>query len=226
MKKKAEEKSFYMILNRKTRRHVTKGNLHELPFRRVGLLTMSIFLAACSAVRATTDKAAQLALETVGIRAPESSAQAAPARTIRIRLDAARDLNADEDGKGLSAIVRLYKLRDKNAFLSAPYAVFGHLDREKQAFGADMMEAHELILTPGQQIDLAEKMSAETPYLGVATLFRTPDSRRWRFAFAGATAEAAGITLGVHGCAMTATTIAPLGMTLSDAALLSSVKCN
>lgn len=183
------------------------------------------FLIACNTVQTMSDKAAEIALSAAGITIPDNAALPKAPKTIKVRLEAARDLNADEAGQGLSAIVRLYKLKDRNAFMSAQLGAFGNPEKEKQAFGSDLMEMRELTLSPGQTLELSEKMTGEMAYLGVATLFRSPDPKRWRFAFATAEAEPSGITLGLHSCAMTATSAAPSGMDLHEAALLSSVKC-
>lgn len=225
MKKKEDDIYFCTYLVNLGSTSVTQlKNYSRLPVRTCILLS-SIFLIACSIVRTTTDKVAQIALEAGGAKIPTSSPRAFSVKTVWIRIDAAKNLNADDDGRGLSTIVRIYKLKDKNGFLSAPYAIFGHTEREKLAFGNDLMDVRELILAPGQRIELAEKMTDEIAYLGVATLFRSPEITRWRFVFPTTEAESSGVTLGVHACAMTATSLAPSGMALNDVSLLSSVKC-
>lgn len=134
-------------------------------------------------------------------------------------------MNAGDDGEGLSAVLRIYKLRDRTSFLSMPYAAFGNPDKEKQVIGADLLEVREMILSPGQMLDVTEKMNAEAAYLGVVTLFRSPSPERWRFAYATSDIENSGVTIGIHRCAMTSTSAAPIGMTLSETALLSPLKC-
>ncbi len=226
MTKNADDRRIWKALVKKLKSCVTKEEFPEWACHPLYLLLCGIFLTACGVVRTTTDKVAQIALETVGVNTSQKSATNGSTRAIRMRLDASRDLNADDNGNGLSAIVRLYKLKDINTFLSAPLSVFGHIEREKESFGADLMDVRELTLAPGQRLDLVEKMTDEMAYLGVVTLFRAPDRKRWRFAFDIAAAEATGITLGLHACAMSATSMPPSGMTLNDTALLSSVKCN
>lgn len=176
-------------------------------------------------VRSVTDKAADIALSTAGIQRPERPNLPSPAKSLRLTLEASKDLNADADGQGLSVVARLYQLKDLNAFLAAPYSAFGNPDRERQALGDALGETREVMISPGQRLEFTEKMTEEMPYLGVVTLFRAPAPKRWRFAFAAAESEAAGITLGLHACAMTATSAVPSGMPSSEAALLSSVKC-
>lgn len=146
-------------------------------------------------------------------------------KTVQLRLETAQNLNAGEDGQGLSTVFRVYKLKDRNAFLATPYSVFGSPEREKSAFGQDVLEMREMVLSPGESLDMKEKITADTPYLGTVALFRQPGAQRWRFVFAAADSEKTGITLGLHACAMTATTTPPVGMTLNESALLSSVHC-
>jgi type VI secretion system protein VasD len=81
-----------------------------------------------------------------------------------------------------------------------------------------------MTLSPGQVLDLKEKMIPEATYLGVVALFRSPAAQRWRFAYATSDVES-GVTIGVHACAMTSTNAAPSGMTVAETALLSPVRC-
>ena len=91
--------------------------------------------------------------------------------------------------------------------------------------GDDMVEAREITISPGQIINLKELVARESGYIGLVTLFRAPSAQRWRFAFAVGDASSSGITIGLHRCAMTATSIPPVGMTLSESSLLSPTKC-
>jgi type VI secretion system protein VasD len=189
------------------------------------LLTACHALAGCStAVKVAADVLAEKALGAIGIKVDNPTAARAP-KTVQLRLETAQDLNAGEDGQGLSTVFRVYKLKDQNAFLATPYAAFGNPEREKSAFGQDLLEVREMILSPGEILDLKEKVPNESPYLGTVALFRQPSAQRWRFVFAAADSEKTGITLGLHACAMTATTTPPVGMTLNESALLSSARC-
>lgn len=191
----------------------------------LSLALAAAMLTACGAVQTASSKVADMALNVAGVRLPEVAAPRRADRFAHVRIAAAGNLNADEHGRGLSAIVRVYRLKDRNAFLAAPYAAFGHAEKEKQALGSDLLDVSELILAPGQTLEFKEKMNDETAYLGVVALFRVPDQKRWRFAFTASDAESSGVTLGLHACAMTATAAAPSGMAPGDAALLSPVKC-
>jgi type VI secretion system protein VasD len=188
------------------------------------LLLVAIF-GGCTTVQVATDKVAGMALSAIGITVPEKPDVPLPPRLASITLDTAQDLNAGDDGKGLSVIFRLYKLKSQNAFLSAPYSTFGNPEKEKEAMGDDVVEARELTLTPGQTIKLKEMVARDAGYIGVVSLFRAPSPQRWRFAFTSDSAAKEGITIGVHRCAMTATSAAPIGLELSESSLLSPTRC-
>ena len=123
-------------------------------------------------------------------------------RKVALHLHAAARLNVDGRGQPLALLVRVYKLRQRGAFEQAPYAAFLSPEAERAAFGPDLLEASEVTLVPGQHLDLDQVLAREAGYLGVVALFRTPASRAWRVAFAAADAEKAGITLGLHACAL------------------------
>jgi type VI secretion system protein VasD len=57
---------------------------------------------------------------------------------------------------------------------------------------------------PGQQLELSEKLPRDAGWLGVVALFHSPPSKGWRLAFAAPDAEKAGVTIGLHACAMSA----------------------
>lgn len=195
-------------------------------WRHTPVLLACLSIAGCSTVvQVATEKVTEMALTSIGIKVPENPAIPRPPKTITLRIEGAQDLNAGDDGQGLITVMRLYKLRDQNSFLTTPYSSFGDMEKEKQTIGADLVEVKELVLSPGQTLDLKEKMPSDAAYLGIAALFRSPYAQRWRFAFAASDAERSGITVGVHTCAMTATNAPPSGLSPTDAALLSSVKC-
>lgn len=202
------------------------GSRLRLYLSRAFLLLAPVVLAACgTAVQLATGKVAEIALGAIGIKAAENPNVPLPPKLVPLRLEAAKEMNTGENGEGLSAVLRLYKLRDQTNFLTTPYSAFGNPDKERQAIGPDLAEVRELILSPGQTLDLKEKMSSDAPYLGVVTLFRSPAPQRWRFAFSASEVEKSGVTIGIHACAMTSTNAAPIGMTATETALLSPVKC-
>ena len=143
-------------------------------------------------------------LTATGIRKPPALPDAQlPPRNVALRLHAAKRLNLDAKGQSLALLVRVYKLRQRAAFEGAPYAAFLTPQTEREALGADLLEVRELTLVPGQQLEFNEKLSREAGWLGVVALFHAPLQQGWRLAFAAPEAEQAGVTVGLHACAMT-----------------------
>lgn len=176
-------------------------------------------------MQAAGDKLTELALASIGVKPSEKTDTSRLPRSVALRIEAAKDLNAGEEGQGLPTVARIYKLRDYRSFMATPYPIFMSPEREKQALGEDLLEVRELILLPGKTTDLREKVPGEAMYLGVVAMFRNPSPQRWRFAFTTALVEGPGIVIGAHTCALTASTLAPVGMTLDESTLLSSARC-
>lgn len=180
-------------------------------------LLAAVFSAALSGCG--SNGLASTALEAAGLRKPPElpDAQKAP-RTVALRLHASPKLNADKNGQPLALAVRIYKLRHKEAFEQAPYAVFLSPQAERANLGSDLVEVREVMLVPGQRYEVLEKVSREASHLAVVALFQRPADGRWRASFPAGEAERTGLTLGLHACALTAGGSSPTPM-------LSSVRC-
>jgi type VI secretion system protein VasD len=145
------------------------------------------------------------ALEALGLRKPAPVPEAQqPPRNVVVHLHAAPRLNVDARGQPLALLVRLYKLRQRGAFEQAPFAAFLSPQAEREALGADLVEAREVTLVPGQRLDIDDRLARDTPWLGVVALFHAPAPNGWRAVFAAADAERGGVTVGLHACALTA----------------------
>ena len=149
------------------------------------------------------------ALEMVGLSkpppteiSPEGVRSLVLPKKITLRLHAGDSLNADPSGRPLSVVSRIYKLRNATAMLQAPYAAFKDSASERQAFGEDLVEMREVVLTPGKRYDVVETMPVDAAYLAVVALMRAPDPQRWKFVFETREAARTGVTLGVHACAL------------------------
>ncbi|RZA29562.1 MAG: type VI secretion system lipoprotein TssJ [Lysobacteraceae bacterium] len=162
---------------------------------------------------------ANAALEATGLRKPPELPEAQkPPRNVALRLHASPKLNVDKRGQPLALAVRLYKLRQKDAFERAPYSAFLNPQAERESLGADLVEVREIMLVPGQRYEITEKLSRETSHLAVVALFQRPAEQRWRTTAAAADAERDGLSIGLHACALT------VGGS-SQSATLSSVRC-
>lgn len=168
------------------------------------LATLGLSAGCASSGGGPVDKA----LELVGLKKPElpdSLPRELPllSRKVVLRLHAGDRLNTDAQGRSLSVVARVYKLRASAAFLQVPYETLSAAPNERGSpMAQDVVEVRELTLTPGQRYEVVETLPAEAPYLGVVVLFRTPAEQRWRFAFDAKASQAQGITVGLHGCAM------------------------
>lgn len=193
------------------------------PSRILGFLIPSILLSACAGGAGPLPAGL---LEATGLRKPPPLPEAQqPSRKVALRLHAAKRLNLDAKGQPLALLVRVYKLRQRTAFDQAPYAAFLSPQQEREALGADLLEVRELTLVPGQQLELNEKLSREAGWLGVVALFHSPLPQGWRLAFAAPDAEQAGVTIGLHACAMTANGSAAATGAAAPDKPLSLVRC-
>lgn len=186
---------------------------------RVSLLmaasALTAALAGCGG--AALAPLASVALEAAGLRKPaELPESQKPPRNVPLKLHAATRLNVDARGQPLALAVRLYKLRQKDAFEGAPYATFLDPRLERESLGADLVEVREIMLVPGQRYEVTEKVAREAGHVGIVALFHTPAAGRWRTAISSLDAERDGLNVGLHACAMS------VG---SGTAALGSVRC-
>lgn len=187
--------------------------------RKIATARSRVFaLACCAAVGGCGtpgDAAGPLdhALQAAGLATPHEvsgvipGSQPAAPRTLVLRLHAGEILNTGIDGRSLSVVARIYKLRDPAAFEAAPYTDFqdsasgGH-----PAFSADVVDVREVVFTPGRRYEAVEPLAADVRYVAVVGLFRSPAPDRWRFVFDVRPAAPAKITMGIHGCALSVST--------------------
>lgn len=170
--------------------------LHCLPL--AGLMLLS----GCAGGAAAGLANAALQLAGLARPAPALPEAQQPPRKIQLRLHAGQRLNTDERGQSLALVARIYQLRQRAAFEQAPYDSFLDAQKEKAVLGADLLGVREVLLVPGQRHEVQELVSREAGYIGVVALFRAPAAQRWRATFAATAAEADGMTVGLHGCAL------------------------
>ena len=202
---------------------------HSLALRR-HLIALPIALAAggCSSIGSDTlDKT----LQAVGIQKPAAaeSLKDLPAipthRAVTLRLHAGAVLNTDATGRPLALVVRVYRLKNTESFLQSPYESFQpDTSYKSSTFAQDVIEMREIVLAPGQQSESIEKLGMDVGALAVVALFRAPQQHRWRFVFDAKTAAASGITLGLHGCAMSVAQGQPVGVA-AEQMRVAGVKC-
>lgn len=162
----------------------------------------ALMLVACSSASRLVDAP----LEAIGLAKPvPQTAAAPPVHRVRLRIEAAANLNADDQGRGLALVARLYQLKNATRFAQLPYESFANAEADQAGWQDDVVSSRELILTPGQRVESLEVLAADTRHLGIVTLFRQPAPYRWRFVLDAAAAEQNGVLIGAHACAMTIT---------------------
>lgn len=175
----------------------------------------------CLLLAATFGGCGGTALEAIGLRKPpEIPELQKPPRNVPLRLHAAQRLNVNARGQPLALAVRVYKLRQKDAFEAAPFAAFLTPQSEREILGADLIDVREIMLVPGQRYEVTEKVAREAGHVGIVALFHTPAAGRWRTAVSSLDAERDGLNVGLHACAMSVGSVGKGGT-----AALGSVRC-
>ena len=98
--------------------------------------------------------------------------------SMEARLVASASLNPDPSGRASPLVVRLYELKDRQAFVRADF--FDLWDNEAATLGADLVTRDEIQLEPGQQRKVERRLDDATHYLGVVAAFRDLDNADWR----------------------------------------------
>jgi type VI secretion system protein VasD len=171
-----------------------------IPHQRLAAMLLVAPLSACSNV-----PLADSMLHAVGLQkvSPLNASVTLPPREVALRMHASAALNHGPQGQPLALLTRIYLLRDSSAFERMPFEAPLNAQLEREALGADLIDVREVLLVPGQRYETQEQIRREAAYIGVVAMFRSPAPARWRAAFAADQAEQSGITIGLHGCAMT-----------------------
>lgn len=195
-------------------------------FRVLMLPLVALALAGCAS-GGGVGKAFNRTMESVGLRDIDHDERAG-IRTVPLRLYAGDNLNAGNGDRALATVVRVYHLRGIQRFGQAPFDAFMDEAREQATLGNDLVQAREVVLTPGMRQQFDERLSPDTTHVAVVALFRAPASSRWRFAFDARHAEVGrdGITVGLHACALTSGSPALASSVPGDASSLVAVRCS
>lgn len=202
-------------------------------FAPCALLLLSVPLAGCASSSPTSTSLFDKALEMVGLQSkpalPEVTADSLQnlptlSKKVTLRIHAGETLNTDASGRSLSLVAKVYRLKAVEQFLQTPYDAFKDLPGGKATPIEGVVEVREVVLTPGQKYEVIETVPSEVTHLAVVALFRAPDDKRWRFVFDVKGAAATGVTIGVHGCAMSVSEGQPLNAA-PESLRLAGVRC-
>lgn len=95
-----------------------------------------------------------------------------------LKLEAAAQGNPDDTGRPSPIKVRIYELKDSNAFSEADY--FSLNANDKSILGAELLVKEEFILRPGESKRIERKSHPQATSLGILAGYRDLNSL-WRF---------------------------------------------
>lgn len=95
-----------------------------------------------------------------------------------IQVQAAADVNPDAAGRASPIKVRVYELKDGQAFQEADY--FSLDDKDKLLLANDLLMRDEFILRPGETRRIERKTNPATQFLGVLAGYRDLAPSHWR----------------------------------------------
>ncbi|WP_446904268.1 type VI secretion system lipoprotein TssJ [Burkholderia sp. YIM B11467] len=103
-----------------------------------------------------------------------------PKEAIRLEMtvDAKADVNPDDRGRAAPIVVRVYELKNDNAFKAADF--FTLQTQDKTVLGDDVVKRDEVQLRPGEHRTIARRPDSETTAIGVIAAYRDLPNSVWR----------------------------------------------
>ncbi|KVF22130.1 type VI secretion system lipoprotein TssJ [Burkholderia vietnamiensis] len=128
------------------------------------------------------------ALASVVILSACASGEPKPKEPIRLELtvNARTDVNPDDRGRAAPIVVRLYELKNDNAFKAADF--FTLQTQDKTVLADDVVKRDELQLRPGEHQTIIRRPGADTTAIGVIAAYRDLPNSVWRTVYTMPTA--------------------------------------
>ena len=95
-----------------------------------------------------------------------------------LSIAASADTNPDVAGRPSPVVVRLYQLKDAEAFSNANF--FAIFDQEEATLGGSLLSREEFVLNPGESRSLDIAVANEAKFVGLAAAFRDIRNTKWR----------------------------------------------
>lgn len=185
------------------------------------VMAIAVSLSGCASSAASI--ATSVVLTAIGVKKDQGPP---PPKNIVVQIDTANNLNADAQGRGLSAVLRIYKLKDPASFKQASSDKLLDPESAKTVLGSDLLESKEELLIPGQHYKFKEKVDSQNGYLAIAVFFRKPHPERWKLVVANSDlAENSPLILGAHACAINVTSGLADKKELAKKFYVASAKC-
>ncbi|WP_212409775.1 type VI secretion system lipoprotein TssJ [Erwinia sp. E602] len=101
-------------------------------------------------------------------------------KTLHLDIRAREAVNSNAGGVALSAVVRIYQLKDRKTFDSTDYPSLFATD--SQAIKADLLAEKDIRLQPGGAVAINMPMEEGAQFVAVAGMFMAPDqaNNTWR----------------------------------------------
>ena len=110
--------------------------------------------------------------------APAAPPVAGVMRSLRLDIQAERQLNTDRRQSSASLAVRVYLLRDDAAFQRASFDAL--YEGDEAALGASLLQRETLHLRPGDARELVLPVAPDARLVGVFAAYREVDRSQWR----------------------------------------------
>lgn len=101
-----------------------------------------------------------------------------PPTVVQLHFLGSSELNPSPTGDAAPVRIRLYELKNTNAFSRADF--FTLIDKPEGALGADLVAHDELLLRPSEQKELQRTLDEATKYLAIVVGYRDLDHAFWR----------------------------------------------
>lgn len=101
-----------------------------------------------------------------------------PPTVVQLHFLGSSELNPSPAGDPAPVRVRLYELKNTNAFARADF--FSLTDKPESTLGADLVAHDELLLRPSEQKELERTLDEGTKYLAIVVAYRDLDHAFWR----------------------------------------------
>ena len=88
------------------------------------------------------------------------------------------NVNPDLNGRPSPILFRLYELKSNSAFVNADF--FALYDAGTGELATDYVSHKDWLLQPGESIEISNKLSDQTRYLGVMAAYRDINNAVWR----------------------------------------------
>lgn len=194
------------------RRHFTRMSVVA-----IAILASSLSLSACGLLGKNKPDDAPVPID--------QFSDTASNKNIALKLYAGKNINLDSNGDPLSLLVKLYVVKDVNAFEQADFDTFLKSGDIRDKLGSDLVKERETMLVPGQTYTTHVPKMPDGGYLGVVALFRNPAPERWRLAFNLKPKKAEPVTIGLNACAMSVTQGAVLNRKHATLSRLTNASC-